>query len=129
MFLRGTDGVIQHNEPYLCGFEFGRKYDELSRNKHLYKADLDAYMHPDRQGWPPRFRHTKNHDYYSFGLLLVEIASWDYILKILEPDIERRGTAVVQMKALKNMKGRLCHRMGDTYEQATIACLQAKFTN
>jgi len=129
MFLRGTDDVIQYNEPYLCGFEFSRKYNELSRDKHLYKADLDAYMHPDRQGRPPRFRHTKNHDYYSFGLLLVEIASWDYIPKIFEPEIERRGTAVVQMKALKNMKGRLCHRMGDAYEQATIACLQAKFTD
>jgi tRNA A-37 threonylcarbamoyl transferase component Bud32 len=129
MFLRGTDGLIQYNEPYLCGLEFSRKYNELSQDKHLYKADLDAYMHPDRQGRPPRLRHTKNHDCYSFGLLLVEIAIWDYIPKIFESEIELKGTAEVQKKAIKNIKGQLCHCMGDAYEQATMTCLQAKFTD
>jgi hypothetical protein len=60
MFLRGTDDVIQYNEPYLSSFEFSRKCNELSRDKRLYKADLDVYMHPDRRGRPPRFRYLKN---------------------------------------------------------------------
>jgi hypothetical protein len=128
VFLQGADDTISYNEPFLCGFEFSRMHNELSRNMHLYKADVDVYKHPDRQGRPPNVRHTQDHDYYSLGLLLTEIGIWDYIPNFLDEYIEAKGPAAVQNKLMRHVRDYLRHFMGEAYEQATIICLESKLT-
>jgi hypothetical protein len=125
VFLRDQDGTIRYSEPYLCGFEFSRMYNDFSRDKHLYKADMDIYKHPDRQGRPPKVRHSADHDYYSLGLLLVEIGMWDCIPNMLKGHIRKKGSSGIQVKLKKHAKDYLPHLMGKPYEQATLTCLEA----
>jgi hypothetical protein len=128
VFLQGADDTVRYDEPFLCGFEFSRMHNELSRDKHLYKADVDVYKHPDRQGQPPIVRHTQGHDYYSFGLLLTEIGIWDYVPNFLADYIDAKGATAVQGKLIKHMRNYLHHTMGEAYEQATMMCLESRFT-
>jgi hypothetical protein len=74
-------------------------------------------------------RHTANHDYYSFGLLLVEIGIWDHIPNLLKSHIQRKGPAGIQEKLIKHMEDKLSHSMGEAYEQATMTCLEAKLAS
>lgn len=80
VFLRNKNGSIEYIEPYLCGFDFSRRHGDLSRDKHLYHSDFQIHNHLERQGEIPEHQHSKKHDIYSFGLLLVEIAFWDSIM-------------------------------------------------
>jgi hypothetical protein len=128
VFLQAADGSLRYNEPFLCGFEFSREHNELSRDMLSYKLELDVYLHPDRQGRPPKKKHTQDHDYYCLGLLFSEIAMWDYVPNILHKYIDKKGAGIVQDKMRSAMKGMLRHSMGTAYEQATILCLEANFT-
>jgi hypothetical protein len=129
VFLQNPDGSVEYSEPYLCGFEFSRRTSDLSRDKHLYHTDFQIYQHPERQGLIPATRHTKKHDIYSFGLLLVEIALWDSIPSLFQSSIDKRGLSAVQKLVIHHMhqRQRLGHAMGGPYEAATMVCLKGNF--
>ena len=127
VFLHNQEGSVQYDEPYLCGFEFSRRHSDLSRDKNLYHSDFQTYLHPERQGELPEYRHTKKHDIYSFGLLLAEIAAWDTIPALFENSISRRGIKAVQKLVINYMRGLLSHTMGEAYEAAVMLCLKGNF--
>lgn len=118
---------IDYSQPYLFGFDFSRELNDLSRDKHLYNPTFDMYRHPDRQGRPPPKQHCKEHDIYSFGLLLFEIAVWDLIPLQFSGLLRREGPAALAKEVSTRSRELVGHIMGKAYEQATSLCLSGNF--
>ena len=80
-FLEEKEGSVDRTwaigEPYLFSFEYARKTDEYSdpyRVAPQGSVDHNLYRHPDRQGvWGNKHPHSKYHDIYSLGVVLLEI--------------------------------------------------------
>lgn len=111
-----------YSSPYLFGFEYTREKDASSALRKDLDPISDMYRHPDRQGLSPRKLHTKYHDIYSFGLLLVEIGIW-----VPLDTYKKRswGNAVIKDKLLEKLsQGRLLsHEMGLAFKSAAMHCL------
>ena len=64
-------------QPYLFSFEYARKTDEYSdpyRISPTGSSDHNLYRHPERQDAQSKhYPHTKLHDMYSLGVVLLEI--------------------------------------------------------
>ena len=69
-FMR--DGRIDYCNPYLCGLEYARPRGDPSTSRCVKKFELNVYRHPTRQGFATRY-HTRIHDYYSYGVFLLEV--------------------------------------------------------
>lgn len=88
LFFKTTEDYAELSEPYLSGFEYSRPEtaDYLSENPPAIAAE-DLYRHPAVQGGPRESRHglgyKKQHDIYSLGILILEIAYWRPIYDIL----------------------------------------------
>ena len=64
-------------QPYVVGFYYSRKNDpgEYTESPELLNAQKE-YQHPDYRQGPSRFR--KGYDYYSLGLVLLQIGTWKF---------------------------------------------------
>ncbi|KAF2495502.1 hypothetical protein BU16DRAFT_618292 [Lophium mytilinum] len=118
---------IDYSEPYLCGFDFTRESDESSTKRYEKDVVNDIYRHPDRQGRYPPKRHSKIHDYYSFGLLLLEIGLWDLLPSMFGRFVKQKGLLALRHEILNKSKGLLSHDMGLAYEDAAVTCLTGDF--
>lgn len=126
-FKHTSSDHIDYSEPYLCGFDYTRESNDSSAKKHEKDTVNDIYRHPDRQGCHPPKRHTKVHDIYSFGLLLLEIGLWDLLPSMFGGVAKRKGLAALRHEIVSKSRGLLSHEMGLAYEDATIACLVGDF--
>ena len=113
--------------PALCGFEFARPNDKISLNDYLKNPSLDIYRHPSRQGEPDE-NHTKRHDLYSFGILLLELGIWRLVGSFFEePKRSIPGKQKIRQYIEQIAKRSLAHCMGEAYERATLMCLRSDF--
>lgn len=119
--------------PYLTDFEFSRPLAGVTRLvPQAVDLDHEVYRHPDRHGLPG-VSFSKLHDIYSLGVVLVEIGLWqtarqiydDVVRYDLEGEVPSTGLPPQQIKEafLQDAKERLGHRMGASYQEAVIACL------
>jgi hypothetical protein len=112
---------IVWSRPYLVGFEYSRpdKPDESSE-KPEQSARFNLYRHPLGQG-SPNESYRKEFDYYSFGVILLEIAMWRSVWKLW-----REGTSADAFKneLIATASGKLPHLMGIEYAEATTKCLR-----
>ena len=98
---------------------------------------VDIYRHPDCLGSKVRF--SRKFEYYSLGIILVEIATWSPIHRILQAEvpIHRRQVAQSEISKVRDI---LLHekadrrfgtdiefRMGSKYRKATYTCLSGGF--
>lgn len=95
--------------------------------------DYDVYRHPERYGEPDT-SFTKTHDIYSLGVVLLEIGLWQTAKEMYDEVVEDeydgkpppRGLPPDKMQEffLPEAKDRLAHRMGSSYQEAVVACLE-----
>ncbi|KAL8294660.1 hypothetical protein RB597_007731 [Gaeumannomyces tritici] len=123
--------------PYLTGFDYSRpaaeRYSHMSETASADAAE-DLYRHPAVQG---RARcsatsrgYKKIHDIYSLGIVLLEIALWKPIFKILGcarvEDVSAREAAEAKETLLSGGLGVtswLRSNLGDTVSDVIVACL------
>ncbi|KIW21533.1 hypothetical protein PV08_02113 [Exophiala spinifera] len=115
--------TIDFSAPYLVGFGSSRKSkgDEYTQGPVLNDS-IAEYLHPDYR--LKRSIAKRAHDYYSVGLLLLEIGLW-YSLSNIYDNTEFRQHSPDE---LREEYIRLCHRrledaMGKPYQQAVLSCL------
>ena len=108
-------------EPYFIGFSYSRLNLETAftqgPNKQL------EYQHPEYLSGPKRF--CQEYEYYSVGLVLLEMSLWLPLEAITEGI---RGTPTEMLNVLlKEKVPKLKTYMGSAYEEAVTTCLKGDF--
>jgi hypothetical protein len=126
----GTKPKIDYSKPYLSGFEFARparadEQTEIPGDNGAY----NLYRHPHTQGhgFGPRESFRKSFDIYSLGVVMVELAHWKTVDKVLGLEIEeKRMRAMIRVREMLLDEGRMQElgaAMGGMYEIATAKCI------
>lgn len=126
----GTKMKIDYSKPYLSGFEFARparadEQTEIPGDNGAY----NLYRHPHTQGhgFGPRESFRKSFDIYSLGVVMVELAHWKTVDKVLGLEIEeKRMRTMNRVREMLLDEGRtqeLGAAMGGMYEIATAKCI------
>lgn len=130
-FRHPSSHEINYTDPYISGFEYSRpagRDDLTERPSDNIAADL--YRHPfvQRQGNKGGFRKT--HDLYALGVLLLEIATWRPLARILNinlADAKPKDAYLVRDRLLAT-EPRVLRDVrsfsGDTVESVVRACLE-----
>jgi hypothetical protein len=125
-FYNEIDGVDYEN-PYLCGFEYSRKKSAPSTARVVEQFEINVYRHPDRQGYPTA-SHQKEHDIYSYGVLLLELGLWDLVENLFRSRKDKEISPSDMGKRIQQTAHKqLGHYAGGAYERATSLCLQGDF--
>ena len=109
------------SEPYIVGFHHSRK-DEIGQYSYGLTEDIRVeYQHPD---YRPTTPYHKHYDYYSLGLLLLEIGLWASLSEIYNqfPELGSHELAKVYVKYCRND---LKQAMGRIYSTVTVRCLES----
>ncbi|KAI1420584.1 prion-inhibition and propagation-domain-containing protein [Xylaria sp. FL1777] len=127
-------GRIDFGQPILSGFDYSRPMGQGQwTEKAAQNPAHDIYRHPEVQadycstGDQAAFK--KSYDYYSLGIVLLEIALWRPIDSVLNVDLEkaRLQHTIKARKRLLNNEPRLLQDvracMGDLMYSAIRACL------
>ncbi|KAL8665599.1 MAG: hypothetical protein Q9202_002103 [Teloschistes flavicans] len=121
--------------PYVVGFNYSRSNKETAYTdgpETGVKGDLRNYQHPVyignsrnamEESENPRKRFREEFEYYSVGLVLLEIALWTPLSKIIENI--GGGPEDVRKKLLRSHIALVKTYMGDAYAEAVRACLEA----
>ncbi|KAH0605646.1 uncharacterized protein H6S33_004868 [Morchella sextelata] len=132
---RGTD-YPRIGTPFLVGFQKFRvavggntaKLGDTNWEKNIYR-------HPERQGEFPEEVYRMDHDVYSLGVCLLEIALWKSFVVYDEaggnprahPEMERLTQMNgwdVRDELVKMAKELIPLRLGSMFMEVTVACLQ-----
>jgi serine/threonine protein kinase len=133
VFFRTKDSnKIDYSKPYISGFDFARparpgEPTELPKDN----IEFNLYRHPSTQnaGIGPREGYRKSFDIYSLGVVLVELAHWAPIERILDIDIKNpkprpKIAAGVRERLLEPEQiAALGANMGEIYEKLVTKCI------
>jgi hypothetical protein len=107
----------------------------------LYRTmaiEPNLYRHPEALR-DPTTRFTKLHEYYSFGIVLVEIAKWHSMRFILkrhyayelkecgEEGMKKVREILLDPDSKENHMADVAFRMGDIYRNVVEVCLTGNF--
>jgi len=132
-FLYSNDSsTISIREPYIIGFGYARpdtkevvSLSVTSSSKDIYKhPDLRKAMHGHQGEQAPRF--SRKYDIYSLGLVLLEIGLWDRVSTFNEITTSPED---FKERLVRVCKRDLGHRMGRTYRDVVIRCMEGTEAN
>ena len=119
---------VDYSKPYLSGFDFARpaRADEMTEVPGDV-PEYNLYRHPSTQGFGfgPRESFRKSFDIYSFGVVLVELAHWETIDRVLGIPIGkvRMAARIREMLLEEERIADVGANMGELYESATKKCI------
>ncbi|RSM04489.1 hypothetical protein CEP52_006848 [Fusarium oligoseptatum] len=129
---RGEDGMKKAtlvSGPWLIGFNHGRQ-DRAHLLSDIPSAHEDEEIplcqHPSYVYDKTRFE--KNHDRYSLGIVLLEVAYWKPVQEMRKNE---KSVNITQFRErlLSKYVPKVAEIMGDNYMKATEACLNGHFTS
>jgi hypothetical protein len=126
---RQDQSACDVSEPYVIGFNHSRqdKPNEYSEGPENEKSRM-KYQHPLYQSG--KFRYCPAFDYFSLGLLLVEIGLWkplDSTAAMIKTPTDNYRSYIARIR--KEVMPVLGSRMGQIYRDATLACLTFNVEN
>lgn len=130
LFFTSANSLSDHDyeHPYLVGFEHSREDEQgaFTRGTEIFD-ETRQYKHPlYREGSIP---FKKEFDYYSLGLVLLEIGAWECLGNIYNHAKHLESTPwELQDEYMKICNNQVLERMGPTYHEATKTCLEAAKT-
>ncbi|OJZ91918.1 hypothetical protein ASPFODRAFT_201759 [Aspergillus luchuensis CBS 106.47] len=125
---------------FLVGFERVRRAEAQTDKLGDLEWERNLYRHPVRQGLWSEEAFTMQHDIYSLGVCLLEMALWNSFVRndsigtttpwselaiqdaIADKDA-RRGGFAMKRKLVAMAKDRLPAMVGDQYTNIVLACL------
>ena len=118
------------NEHYLIGFQYSRGASEDFSEGPLQDRNHRRYHEPSYLSIENRqFKDFRpEYDYYSLGILLLEIAFWDTIDMIM-PDYADKDDYTFSQAVVKNQLSQLRFIAGTRYAAAVQQCLTGFFNN
>jgi hypothetical protein len=126
----GVKTKIDYSKPYLSGFDFARparadEQTEIPGDNGAY----NLYRHPNTQGhgYGPRESFRKSFDIYSLGVVMVELAHWETVDKVLGLEMEKGRMRVMNrirdMLLDEDRMQEIGASLGEMYEIATGKCI------
>ncbi|KIW34742.1 uncharacterized protein PV07_01500 [Cladophialophora immunda] len=115
--------TIDFSAPYLVGFDYSRKSrgGEYTQGPVLNDSFLE-YLHPDYR--LKRSIAKRAHDYYSVGLLLLEIGLWYSLSNIYDnKQFSQHSPDELRKEYIGLCNRSLVDAMGKHYQQAVLKCL------
>ena len=127
LFFSSEDSLSDgdYRQPYLVGFQHSREDEPGAYTRgSLSSNETKLYQHPRyREGSSP-FR--REFDYYSLGLVLVEIGVWECLGNVYNNPKHLEVSAwEVKEEYMKICNKQILERMGPTYHEVTRTCLEA----
>ncbi|KAL8772997.1 MAG: hypothetical protein Q9209_002017 [Squamulea sp. 1 TL-2023] len=114
-----------YGEPYIVGFRYSREDEPGVHTRGTASFDeTKHYQHPRYREGSSMFK--KEFDYYSLGLVLLEIGVWECLSNIYN-HAKRLEFTPWEMKGeyMNICDSHLLERIGPTYYEVTKTCLQA----
>ena len=126
-FKRKGSQMVDFTMPYLGGFEYARPNGAPSYARFVQDFDTNVYNHIERQGEPTQ-QHRKDHDLYSFGVILCELGLWLTIEECFHGVNKHKIKPLeMQNQILEFARQKLGHYVGDKYMKSTVTCLEGSF--
>lgn len=129
LFTSPASSVIEMNEsveqPYLMGFEHSRPDEEMAFSSKLSK-ERQEYQHPD---FINGSRYRSQFDYYSLGVVLLEIAMWKSVGEITKTPSWDLPWEEFRQKLLRNVVPQLEFYVGPRYRNIVCDCLSMGLEN
>ena len=129
-FLPKRSSLSKQNiQPYVIGFNHSRPDDPSAFSSRFeagkYQHLSCKYQHPScaEDG---RGRYCPEFDYYSLGIILLEIGLW-HALEHIIPKIDTYSNSKVQEKLIESRVSFLGKSMGVAYRDAVRTCLEGNF--
>ena len=111
------------DEVFLIGFGYSRPGHHHAYSLGITRDREQEYLHPAYRGGSTRA--TLSHDYYSLGLVLLEIGTWTSISNVYEDRQNLTLTpAELQDKYIAWCKSDLNKTIGPVYQEVTRTCLE-----
>jgi serine/threonine protein kinase len=122
VFFQSDGASTAHGDPYVIGFSHSRP-NHLNEFTEGPGDECRDYQHPEYITYPQRYKI--NFDYYSLGIVLLEIAHWKQLSKLTAgSNWKVLSPANFRLALIKQAKSSsLIHTMGTRYCQAIVACL------
>lgn len=121
-----TPRKISLASPSLIGFSHSRPNEPLMYSNKLYASDelLYAFHHPKYGGTDGKFTpYRTEYDYYSLGLVLLEIGLWWPLETIMSSMGEEFSREEKRLQILNGSVPFLAGSMGEVYAEVVRACL------
>ncbi|KAL8870695.1 MAG: hypothetical protein Q9174_003321 [Haloplaca sp. 1 TL-2023] len=122
-------------EPFLTGYEYARA-DRPGETTTGGDVDewTELYVHPEYQGSGVKGTYRKTFDIYSLGVILLEIAYWKPVEKVLGIDMEGENVfddiRTIRRRLVggrsDGVMGKLRDVMGQEYHDVVKACLRER---
>ncbi|KAF6845439.1 hypothetical protein CMUS01_00014 [Colletotrichum musicola] len=129
IFFRTMGGLVDYSKPFLTGFDYSRpaRSDEAT-DVPGDDAEYNLYRHPQVQLMNPaeRERFRKSFDIYSLGVLLVELAHWKPVDRVLGFDIYRKPSRALMVRdglLVEDQLAEIGASLGGVFEEATKKCI------
>jgi hypothetical protein len=128
IFAPSDGALISAALPHMIGFHHSRLDEEqaFSEGPNVHRQQIE-YQHPEYQSATNRtqVRFHRTYDYYSLGLVLLEIGFWTPLENLLQ------GKETFSPSQVREYLLRKCSRldewMGVSYSNAVAACLRGDF--
>lgn len=111
--------------PYFVGFMYSRPSDDSATTEYIENPLEVAYQHPEYLAGRGNVRYRLQFDYYSLGLILLEIGRWQSLEHMSEKTDSRAG---MRDKLRTEKVKRLSQNMGSIYQNVTALCLGDEFS-
>ena len=117
---RTKSWLLGIDKPYFLGYLNSRPNDGSAVTEFIENPKEEDYQHPDYLRGRGKVRYQLRFDYYSLGLILLEIGRW----QSLEHMSKKTGGPAELRAHLRNEKvPRLKAKMGSIYEGVVNLCL------
>ncbi|EFR03324.1 serine/threonine protein kinase [Nannizzia gypsea CBS 118893] len=119
-------------DPFLLGYDAVRKADAASLMLHVEDWKKNIYLSPDRHRLQPGDEFRMEHDIYSLGVVLLEIAFWASFQDRRSPSIGHlvwhdskslRSPEQLKQVYLSLASGPVARLMGQRYADVVRACI------
>jgi len=112
--------------PYMINFRYSRSSTEVCQTERPdIGLALQHYQHPD---YSPSEDYRETFDYYSVGILLLELGSWTTLdIYLSHNRALKSNPSAFRHELINKYAPRLDSIMGATYRDVTLACLLGDF--
>lgn len=129
IFSPSQGAMVSTTSAYLVGFQHSRIDDEkaFTEGPNILGKNIE-YQHPEYRalGKGEKTRFHRTYDYYSLGLVLLEIGFWKPYNSIAN---SKKTLSPVQLRQylIEDLTPRLDGYIGTVYRNVVLACLEGDF--